>query len=43
MKIGPKLKMLSMFKGQCYVNSNFEVYCEMGLYFVTCFDTKHIT
>ena len=26
MNIGPKLKMLSMFKGQCYVYSIFEVF-----------------
>ena len=26
MKIGPKLKLLSMFKGQCYVYSIFEVF-----------------
>ena len=26
MKIGPKLKMLSMFKGQCYVYSIVEVF-----------------
>ena len=26
MKIGPNLKMLSMFEGQCYVNSIFEVF-----------------
>ena len=26
MKIGPKLKKLSMFKGQCYVYSTFEVF-----------------
>ena len=26
MKTGPKLKMLSIFKGQCYVYSIFEVF-----------------
>ena len=44
MKIWPQLK-----KSYQYLNVSFMcillscIYCEMGLYFVTCLDTKHIT
>ena len=44
MKIGPKFKKLSMFKGQFYMYSISEVFfCGMELYFITCLETKHIT
>ena len=45
-KIGPKLKKLSMFKGQFDVYSIFEVhfiYCGMGLYFATILSISHDT
>ena len=46
MKIGPKLKkLISMFKGQfyTYVLYFWGIYCGVGLYLVSCLDTKHIT
>ena len=44
MKIGPKLKTLSMSKGQCYVYPIFEVFIvEWDYIFVISLDTKHIT
>ena len=43
MKIGPKLKKLSMFKGQFHVYSIFEVFIVEYDYFVLILSTSHDT
>ena len=44
MKIGPKLKkVINVWMSFLSVLYFWGIYCGMGLYFVTCLDTKHIT